>query len=155
MLTRFQKNMAWSAACVICVSSFEGFREAVYLDTGGVPTICFGETRGVRPGDTATKAECEQKLLDRINNDFGPGVDKCIKHPLPNSRKVAYTSLAYNIGIPTFCKSAVAKLENNGQYKEACNAIPLYNKVRVMGVLTVSKGLTKRRKEEQAICLTV
>lgn len=144
----------WLAICTPCVAAFEGLRTYVYADIGGIPTACFGETHGIKWGDTFTREQCEQMLLGRLERDYGPGVDKCITHPLPPQRKAAYTSLAYNIGVAGFCGSSIARKENAGDPAGACDAIMLYNKVRVHGVLVYSPGLNNRRTEERKLCLS-
>jgi lysozyme len=40
----------------------EGLSLVSYLDSVGVPTICYGKTKGVRLGMKMTKAECEYYL---------------------------------------------------------------------------------------------
>lgn len=149
-----KKPVAWFAVCVACVSGFEGLRTTAYFDVGGVPTACFGETRGIRVGDTFSPDQCKTMLVDRVKNEFGPGVDRCIRHPLPPERKAAFVSFAYNAGVPAFCGSSVARKENVGDTRGACDAMLLWNKVRIGGVLIPSPGLNKRRQQERALCLT-
>lgn len=148
-----KKVAAWIAICVAFVAGFEGLRTTPYHDVGGVPTACFGETKNIKMGDRFTVEQCKQMLGDRIEKDFGPGVDHCIKHELPPKRKAAYVSLAYNIGVGAFCASSTARLENAGHPAEACNAMVRYDKIRVNGVLTYSRGLHNRRLEEIELCL--
>ena len=60
MTGRLKKTGAFTAAGLIAVGivgGFEGLRTKAYRDVVGVPTICFGETRGVKMGDTATDAQ--------------------------------------------------------------------------------------------------
>lgn len=146
----------WVAICVACAVPAEGLRTLAYKDPVGIPTYCIGETfnkaagRPVRPGDRATKEECEEMFLARLERDFGPGVDSCITRALPPYPKAAYTSLAYNIGTGAFCRSSIARKDNAGDYLGACDAILLYNKAG--GI--VWPGLNKRRKEERELCLT-
>lgn len=148
-----RKKVAWLAVCIGCVAGFEGLRTTPYYDIGGVPTDCYGETQGVQMTDRPTPEQCKDMLAARIERDFGPGVDKCVKHELPVKRKAAYTSLAYNIGVARFCSSSVARLENAGQPAAACEAIMKYDQVRVNGVLVESKGLKNRRTEERKLCI--
>lgn len=144
-----RKAAAWVALCVGCVSGAEGLHQYAYRDPVGIPTICFGETKGVRMGDTKTVSECRAMLSDDLLADYGPAVDKCITHPLPPGRKAAYTSAAYNLGAGAFCKSRMARLENADDFAAACNALLLYN--RAHGV--VLPGLTARRETERKLCL--
>lgn len=145
---------AWVLICTTCVAGFEGLRTSTYFDVGGVPTACFGETQGIHPGDKFTTQQCYEMLGSRIEKDFGPGVDRCIHHPLPPERKAAYASFAYNVGVAAFCKSSIARKENAGDVIGACNALMLYNKINVGGVLVYSPGLNNRREQERKLCLT-
>lgn len=139
--------------CVSCVAGAEGLRTAAYRDPVGIPTVCFGETRGVKLGDTATPEECKAMLGNRVVDDFGPGVDKCVHHELPPGRKAAYTSFAYNAGVAAFCGSSMARLENAGKPAEACDALLKWDKMRVAGVMIYSPGLHNRREKERELCL--
>ncbi len=49
-----KKAKTWIAICVGCVASFEGLRTIAYRDPIGIPTVCFGETAGVKLGDKIT-----------------------------------------------------------------------------------------------------
>ena len=64
---------------VATVGDFEGLRTSAYPDVIGIPTICYGETRGVRLGDRRTVAECKAMLGDRLvaykGADFSHWVD--------------------------------------------------------------------------------
>lgn len=148
-----RKSAAWVGICIACVAGFEGLRTSTYFDVGGVPTACFGETKGIRVGDKFTVEQCKQMLGDRIEKDFGPGVDRCVQHELPPARKAAYVSIAYNIGIAAFCGSTIVKKENAGDPAGACDAMLKWTKIRVAGVLVTSRGLTNRRAQERELCM--
>ncbi len=143
-----KKKVAWLSICVACVAGEEGLRTVAYKDPVGIPTACFGETKGVKLGDTFTKAQCEEMLGGRVV-EFGRGVDGCIHVSLSPSRKAGYTSLAYNIGIEMFCRSSVATKANAGDAQGSCDAILLY--VYAKGIKL--PGLVKRREQERALCL--
>ena len=51
---------------IALVAGFEGYRTDAYRDTGGVWTICYGETKGVKRGDTATKQQCDNMLIKSL-----------------------------------------------------------------------------------------
>jgi len=132
------------------VGSFEGLRTMAYRDIVGIPTVCFGETRGVKMGDSYSVEECKEMLGDALV-EFETGMRKCLRAPdkVPDKPYVAFLSLAYNIGNGAFCKSSVARFANAGDLKRACNSIPLFNKAGGK----VVKGLVRRRAEEQKLCL--
>ena len=120
------------------VAAGEGLRQAAYLDPVGIPTVCFGETRGVKLGQRYSIEECRAMLRGRLE-EFNAGVETCITRPLTVERRVAFVSFAYNVGVGTFCKSSVARLHNQGS-DEACNALLAYNKARKAGVLIPFQG---------------
>lgn len=132
------------------VGGKEGVSTKAYKDIVGVPTICFGETRGVKMGDTATMEECKAMLGDALV-EFEGNMRACLKTPdmIPDKPYVAFLSLSYNIGSRAFCSSTVARRANAGDLKGACNAIPAWN--RAGG--RVVRGLVSRRAEEQRMCL--
>ncbi|NKJ77770.1 glycoside hydrolase family protein [Rhizobium leguminosarum bv. viciae] len=138
------------AAAIALVSAWEGVRTVAYRDIVGIPTVCFGETRGVKMGDRYTMDECRAMLGDALV-EFETGMRKCLTNPdtIPDKSYVAFLSLSYNIGTGAFCGSTIARRANAGDIKGACNAIPAWN--RAGG--KVVKGLTNRRAEEQKICL--
>lgn len=134
------------------VGEHEGLRLKAYKDIAGIPTICYGETLGVKMGQVHSKAECDAMLAKRLQV-FVAGVERCISKPMSVEQKVAFTSLSYNIGTGGFCKSTVARKFNAGDTRGACDAMLSWNKARVGGTLRPVKGLTTRRQEERALCL--
>lgn len=146
--SKAKKTATWVSICVACVGAEEGVRYAAYKDPVGIPTICFGETKGVKLGDTATPEQCREMLGDRVL-EFGRGVDACTKGELPPARKAALTSFAYNVGVETYCRSSVARKLNAGDVQGGCDALLLY--VYAKGIKL--PGLVTRRENERAMCL--
>lgn len=151
--TRLQKGTAAAALAVSIVGGFEGLRLTAYPDpaTRGQPwTVCYGETRGVKKGDRHTKAECDEKLATGLI-EFAASIERCVPSlaSVPDTRYVAHVSLAWNIGSGGYCKSSIARLQNAGQQRAACDFFLKYN--RAAGI--VFPGLTRRRQEERAMCL--
>lgn len=136
---------------IAVVGASEGIRQVAYLDPVGIPTVCFGETRGVKLGQKYSLEECRAMLRGRLE-EFNAGIETCLTKPLSETRRVAFVSFAYNVGVGTFCASSVARLHNAGS-DEACNALLKYNKARKAGVLIPLPGLTRRRAEERELCL--
>ena len=151
-MAQAKRTAAWTAAAVACVASFEGLRTTAYRDPApaGTLTICFGETRGVKAGDTKTPQECRDMLEARLW-DFYASAKKCIPTlgTMPPTRIASIVSLNYNIGPSNLCRSSVARLLNAGHVAEGCDAFLKFN--RAGGV--VFKGLTRRREEERRLCL--
>lgn len=158
MATKLKKAGAITAVGALALSligGFEGLRTTAYRDVVGIPTICFGETKGVHMGDKASVEQCKTMLADRLIKDFEPEMRACITKPdaIPDKSYVAFLSLSYNIGSGAFCKSSVVTNINKGNYEAACNSLLSFNKARVNGKLTVVKGLDTRRKEENKLCM--
>jgi len=147
-MSRLRKSAAAGALAVTIIGGFEGLRQTAYSDSIGVPTICYGETKGVHLGDHKTKAQCDAMFVVRLD-EFASGVETCVHRPMSDRTEVAFVSLAYNIGIGGFCKSSVARLYNAGEKHAACDAMLHFN--RAGGV--VFPGLTRRRESERRLCL--
>lgn len=150
MASRLKKGSAIAAAAIALVGSWEGLRTVSYRDVVGIPTVCFGETRGVKMGDRYTVDECKAMLGDALG-DFEQGMRACLKNPdaIPAKSYVAFLSAAYNIGNRAFCNSSMARKANAGDLRGACDALMNWNKAGGR----VVKGLTNRRAEERRICI--
>ncbi|MES0811286.1 lysozyme [Roseibium sp. SCPC15] len=138
------------AAAIVLVGTWEGLRLNAYRDVVGVPTVCYGETYGVKLGDKHTKAECDAMLMRSLRKHEA-GMRKCLKNPgaIPGKSYVAFVSLTYNIGVGAFCRSTARKRLNRGDIRGACNAAKWFNKA---GGRTI-KGLVNRRAAEHRLCL--
>lgn len=141
-----------AVACAL-VAGFEGVRQVAYYDSVMVPTICFGETRGVKMGDTATRAQCDAMLKESVA-DFARAIDACLPADIPDPTYVAFLSVSYNIGTAAFCSSSMARHANAGSLQAACDSLLMWDKVTIAGVKTRLPGLSRRRAEERALCRT-
>lgn len=141
---------AAGAMAVGLIGAAEGLKLKSYPDVIGVWTVCYGETKNVKPGMVFTKAECDQMFMRRLI-EFETKMAACLTDPqaVPIKTYIASLSLAYNIGSGGFCKSTVAKRINAGDYEAACNYLVNYN--RAGG--KVWRGLTIRRERERKYCL--
>lgn len=148
MARRLAMAGAAGAAAIALVGAWEGYRLYTYRDIVGVPTYCYGETRGAKFGKRYTLPECKNILKARLE-EFHYHVNRCVKVPMTDNQRVAFVSLAYNIGAGAFCKSSVVRYANQGKMDLACNAIKLYN--RAGG--RVIKGLVNRREAEYRYCM--
>ena len=148
MTPNAKKTSIWLAIAVAVVGAYEGLSLTAYPDIVGVPTICYGETKNVKLGQTATKEQCDSQLSARLI-EFNQGVESCITRPLRDNERVAFVSLSYNIGVGAFCKSTVVRRFNAGDKTGACDAILMWNKAGGK----VVQGLVNRREKERAMCL--
>jgi len=135
------------AAIVAFVAPWEGVRTKAYLDIAGVPTICYGHTKGVRMGDTATLAQCDAWLAEEVE-EFSRGVRQCVTREITHNQEVSFVAISYNIGIHAFCNSTAVRRFNSGDDEGACEALEMWN--RAGGA--VVKGLINRRAAESALC---
>lgn len=150
MRGRLAAGGAVLAAAVAFVGGWEGLRLSAYLDTGAVPTICYGTTRGVRMGQTATKAECDAMFTaDLVRHEAG--LRACLKSPdaLPDKTYIAFLSWTYNVGVGAACSSTALRLVNAGDVRGGCHQLPRWNKDNGR----VIRGLTSRRAAERDLCL--
>lgn len=132
------------------VGGWEGKRNVAYQDIVGVWTACYGETRGIKPGDRFTDDQCTEMLGNGVV-EFEQDVRACLKAPdaIPAKPYAMMVSLAYNIGPRAFCSSTVARRANAGDIRGACEAITMWVKA---GGRTI-QGLVNRRNAERAVCL--
>jgi lysozyme len=146
-----------AASTLVGIAVHEGYREEAYIPVAGdVPTIGFGTTAGVRVGDKTTPVRSLVRLLDEIDGVYAAGVKRCVTVPLYQHEYEAFVSLAYNVGVPTFCRKALPgkppnliDLINAGKYEEACARIEAFKYGPGRKILP---GLIRRRAEERALC---
>lgn len=135
------------AAIVAFIGPWEGRRYVAYQDIVGVWTICDGHTKGVKQGDTADDAKCDQLAAEDVA-EHNAGIRQCITREMTPNQEIALTSLAFNVGVGAVCGSTAVRKFNAGDDNGACEAITLWNKAG--GV--VVKGLVNRRAAEEALC---
>lgn len=146
-------DTAFLEVAVAFIGRWEGLRLEAYLDIVGVPTVCYGETKDVQLGQSHTKAECDAMFSaeiisyrDRLRPAFTP---QTIANRLPLARDVAFTSLAYNVGVAGTAKSTAVRRLNGGNIAGACTALGWWNKAGGR----VVRGLVNRRTEETELCM--
>ncbi|WP_192246027.1 lysozyme [Mesorhizobium silamurunense] len=132
------------------IKPWEGLRLVAYQDSVKVWTICWGETKGVKPGMRKTLEECDAMLIDRVTHDFYlPLVDGVKDYwQAPISVQSSMISGAYNFGVGSKkprrgqLGSRTADFVTQHQYLEACKAQTAFNKA---GGIRLD-GLVKRRE---------
>lgn len=150
-----------SPEAVAELKRLEGLRLQAYQDTGGVWTIGYGSTKGVKQGDLWTMARAEQALLEDLEGYESAVEEACYLYP-SQPQFDAMVLLCYNIGPgwdpsrprprgarPGFRQSTVLKAHNRGDYVAASNAFKLWNKDNGK----VVPGLVARRAFESAMYL--
>lgn len=134
----------------------EGLKLKAYLDTGGVATICHGETEGVKMGDTATESQCKERLTIKLGI-FGMLVWNAVgRDDMPNEVWAAATDLAYNVGWGAFKKSTLLKKLKAGDYYGACHQFERWKFVAGKDCNLKEAncpGIILRRIDETELCL--
>lgn len=154
MATKAQRIGGAAAIAAALAIPAEGLRQVAYRDPVGIPTLCFGSTKGVRMGDTATVEQCRE-MLTREMLEAVDVVDKC-QPGLPLEVLAAFADAAYNVGPTIACdtgRSTAARLLAARRFAEACEQLLRWDKARVGGVMVTLPGLTRRRAAERDVCL--
>ncbi|MFY0623463.1 MAG: lysozyme [Pelagimonas sp.] len=144
---------AFLAEAFPLVAKWEGMRTEAYLDMVGVPTVCFGHTRGVKLSDRYTETECAAMLRDELL-EYRARLHRYFTHEtktarLPPKRDAAFGSQAFNVGWAGAGKSTAVRRLNAGDIAGGCEAITWWNKAGGR----VVRGLVNRRAEEYALCM--
>lgn len=129
---------------------WEGCKLEAYQDTGGVWTIGWGHTKGVKEGDTCTQEEADAYLnedLQWAHLAINWGVDV----PLTHNQREALLSFIHNVGPKAFLDSTLRRKLNAGDYEGAANQLLRWNKDNGK----VIPGLVNRRKDERSVFLDV
>lgn len=138
-----------SAASLVGILTHEGYREDAYTPVpGDVPTIGFGTTAGVKPGDKIDPVRALNRAMADVTK-FEGAIKTCVTAPLRQHEYDAYVSLAYNIGSGAFCKSTLVRKLNSLDYPGACSEILRWDKFKGKPLA----GLTKRRHAEYRTCM--
>jgi len=152
----FKKNIAAvTTAAVIAtatpfIAKWEGLSLVAYRDIVGVPTVCYGETRGVLMTDSYTKQEC-QKMLEASVVEYYNKLKPYMTNPnIPVGVQASLLELAYNVGISAAGKSTMMRLANAGKYEEACKELDKWVKAGGGRI----QGLVNRRADSKVnLCL--
>lgn len=122
----------------------EGVRLKAYQDSGGVWTIGYGHTKGVKPGMTITKEQADAYLEQDMKTHVDAALDLYANHS--DKTKMLAADLAYNAGIGAIQPgSRFSKLAQAGEIS-ASDYSKLYTTSK--GVFT--PGLVNRRNATYA-----
>ncbi|MBR7782702.1 MULTISPECIES: lysozyme [Undibacterium] len=148
------------AAALSLIITFEGTRQNAYLDPVSIPTICRGHTGGVKLGQTATIEQCDELTVQDLLKAKAV-LDSCVKVPLNNNQRAAFTSFIFNVGPGKegvkdgFCvlrsgrPSTMLRLINAGDAASACREMSKW----VYAGDKALQGLVRRRAAERELCL--
>jgi lysozyme len=126
----------------------EGCRLKAYKDTGGVWTIGYGHTDGVRPNQVITQATAE--LLLKHDMEYASKFVEQHAGTCTQGQFDALSDFVFNVGPTQFLHSTLLKYHLAGQYDKAAAEFPKwkYDNGKVID------GLITRRKHEQQMYLT-
>lgn len=135
-----------NSAGLALIKEYEGYVGHAYLDTGGVPTIGYGHTRGVKMGASCTPEQAEAWLQEDLASAEAD-VSKLVKVPLTDNQFSALVSFTFNLGGAQLGKSTLLKLLNAGNYAGAGSQFQFW----VFDNGKKLPGLIKRRAAEAAL----
>lgn len=124
----------------------ESFRSKAYLDTGGVWTIGFGRTEGVKAGNTTTVEKETERMINHIE-EVESAIHRLVDVELTQFEFDALVCFVYNIGTGAFAKSTMLKRLNERNCGEAAKEFDKW--VYANGVKL--NGLVARRNREEAL----
>lgn len=132
-----------SANGLALIKSFEGLRYTAYLCDGGVWTIGYGHTKGVKEGDTCTLTEANTWLLE----DVATAEEAVNKEGLNINQNQfdALVSFVFNVGESAFKDSTLLK-----KIKEDPNDVSISDEFARWRYAQgkVLQGLVNRREKE-------
>ena len=136
-------GMQLSDSGVDLIKNFEGLRLSAYQDSGGVWTIGYGHTGGVKAGDLITQGQAEA-LLRHDTGWAQDAVRQQVHVPLTQDQFNALTSFTFNLGAAALQSSTLLSKLNAGDYAGAQAEFGRF--VHAGG--RVLQGLVRRRAAE-------
>lgn len=149
VLTDYHDQIRTSHAGLAIIGNAEDCQREPYYCPANVLTVGIGSTNNVEQRSYSDD-EIAQKWLSDIReaeqcvNQYGNG------EKLPQSVFEAVTSITFNVGCTKLRNSTLYYYLNSDDYHSACNELPRWNKAGGK----VLNGLTIRRQQERALCLT-
>lgn len=141
-------NFEYSKNGLALTQLSEGCKLDAYPDVGGVWTIGYGHTKGVKKGDTCTQAQAEawlkediQTCVDAINRDVTVSINQ--------NQFDALVDFAFNLGIGALKNSTLWRKLNAGDFAGAAAEFPKWDMAGGKHI----KGLLARRIREQSLFL--
>ncbi|MBP6733523.1 MAG: lysozyme [Chromatiaceae bacterium] len=143
-------TMSISPAGIAMIQAHEGLRLTAYRDAGGVWTIGYGSTAGVRRGMTLTRDQAVLRLYHDLD-DAEATVNSRVTVPLTQGQFDALTSLVFNIGGGAFRKSTLLQKINAGDYAGAAAEFPRWVKAkgRILPGLVTRRAAERQRFEQR------
>lgn len=139
--------MELSPQGLLLITRFEGFREKMYLDAAGLPTIGYGHL--LKPAETLLYAQGMDKnsaeALLRVDVRVAQqAVGRLIRVPLRQSQFDALVSFTYNLGSGVLERSTLRRVVNRAEYDDVPEQLMRY----VYAGGRKLAGLVRRRQAE-------
>ena len=99
----------------------EGLSLTAYKDSAGIPTICYGETKGVKMGQGATLSDCRKQLIQSAG-EHAKALDG-LPMQLSDVSLLGSLDLTYNVGVAGFNGSSVKRHLKSLDYAAAAKAV--------------------------------
>ena len=112
--------MVVSGVGIAALTGHEGLRTTGYLDSVGIPTVCYGHTRTAVVGKQFSMEQCEALLNDDLA-EFSATVNKYVEVPLSQPQFDSLVSFCYNVGSYACRTSTLFRTLNSGDYYGAAN----------------------------------
>lgn len=139
------QGLATSPVGVACIQKYEGIRLKAYLCPANVWTIGYGHTKDVTKGMRITK-ELATAYLKYDLWRFEKYVTRTIPRELKWYENDGLVSFCFNLGYRLKGRLRIGIISRDTALVK--HKINLYVKARVRGVLTMLKGLVRRRNDE-------
>lgn len=133
----------------------EGLSLDAYLDSVGVPTICYGRTQGVQLGDTYTLEQCEQYLKDDLYDHAIPVWQDIDPTEVTLGVFISVSDFVYNVGVGNYNRSTLRQHLRAGELELVCQEFPRW---KYAGGVDCSQrdsgcyGVWLRRLDQQQLC---
>ena len=135
--------MNTSAVGIALIKKFEGCELKAYQCSAGVWTIGYGHTKDVEEGDTISKDQAEEMLVEELH-EYENYVNEYVNVALSQNQFDALVSWVYNLGPANLKASTMLKVLNDGKYEDVPYQMKRWNKAGGK----VLDGLVRRREAE-------
>jgi|TARA_R110002020_G_scaffold9340_1_gene36934 lysozyme len=125
------------------IKKFEGCELDSYICSGGVWTIGYGHTAGVKQGDKINQDEADHLLTEDLE-EFEGYVQNAVEVVLDQNQFDALVAWTFNLGPSNLKSSTMLKVLNEENYSKVPSEMRRWNKAGGK----VLEGLIRRRKAE-------
>ena len=125
------------------IKKFEGCELDSYICSGGVWTIGYGHTAGVKQGDKINQDEADHLLTGDLE-EFEGYVSNAVEVALDQNQFDALVAWTFNLGPSNLKSSTMLKVLNEENYSKVPSEMRRWNKAGGK----VLEGLIRRRKAE-------